>query len=414
MGLIDQSNTHWADTSGEPRKVSVLGATGSIGSSTLDLIARNPDKFQAEVLTAHCRVELLIAAAKKLRPSVAVIGRYDLYPELKDGLSGTGVEVVAGPEGLMEAAARPSDVVVGGIVGAAGLKPTLEAAKHTKVLALANKECLVCAGELFKEELSKNSTALVPVDSEHSAIFQVFDTENPKSVDRVILTASGGPFRKTSYESMRSVTPEQAVSHPKWHMGAKISVDSATMMNKGLEVIEAYHLFPVQEDQIDVVVHPQSVIHSMVEYCDGSVLAQMGDPDMRTPIAVALAWPGRMDTPVQRLNFSHLNDLTFEAPDLNRFPCLALARQALRSGGAFPTLLNAANEIAVQAFLKREIGFLDIAAVVESVMQQSAAAAPQSLDEVLALDAEARLRAQSVIDAFGSSRVVTSQAVNQG
>lgn len=402
------------ETHSQPRTVTVLGATGSIGSSTLDLIARNPNLYQAEVLTAHCRVDELIAASLRLKPKVAVIGRLDLFEALKQGLNGSGVEAAAGQDALLDAAARPVDIVIGAIVGAAGLKPTLAAAKHAKVLALANKECLVCAGDVFKTELAKSSTRLIPVDSEHSAIFQVLDTQRPDCVDRIILTASGGPFRTWSYAEMESVTPEQAVAHPKWHMGAKISVDSATMMNKGLEVIEAFHLFPVREDQIDVVIHPQSVVHSMVEYCDGSVLAQLGDPDMRTPIAVAMAWPDRMITPVKRLDFSTLSDLSFASPDTSRFPCLALAREALRKGGEFPTLLNAANEIAVQAFLAKEIGFLDIARVVEQTLCTSTGVDPQTLDDVLACDVAARDAARHIVKTLICRTVVQTRTAQQG
>jgi len=397
-----------------PRTVSVLGATGSIGSSTLDLLSRNRDAYQVEVLSAHSRVAALIKAAKIHRPAVAVIGRNDLYSELKDGLSGTGIEVVSGEDALIEAASRPVDITVGGIVGAAGLKPSLAAAKHSKVLALANKECLVCAGDLFNAELKKSGASLIPVDSEHSAIFQVLDANRPERIERLMLTASGGPFWQWSYADMEDVTPEQAVAHPKWSMGAKISVDSASMMNKGLEVIEAYHLFPVRPDQIEVVIHPQSVVHSMVEYCDGSVLAQMGNPDMRTPISLALAWPDRMPTPVKRLDFASLSDLSFAPPDLTRFPCLRLAGEALRNGGAFPTLLNAANEIAVQAFLDKTIGFLDIARVVEDCMSKGCAQILRTLDEVMEVDAEVRLSAQSVINCMKRTCVAMPQSVQQG
>ncbi len=379
------------------KRVSVLGATGSIGASTLDLLARARDRFAIEALTAHSQVDALIAAARRLKPAVAVIGRADLYQKLKDGLQGTGIEAAAGHQALLDAAQRPVDWAIGAIVGAAGLEPTLAAARHARVLALANKECLVCAGALFKDELARHGTDLVPVDSEHSAIFQVLAGERPERVERLILTASGGPFRTLTRREMEGVTPEQAVSHPKWSMGAKISIDSATMMNKGLEVIEAFHLFDVPPERIDVVIHPQSVIHSMVSYCDGAVLAQMGEPDMRTPIAVALAWPDRMPTPVKRLDFAAMAALTFAAPDEARFPCLALARAALQGGGALPTLLNAANEVAVQAFLRREIGFLAIPEIVERVLASAARPAPGSIADVLDLDAEARRRAEAEI-----------------
>ncbi len=398
-----------SDTKGAPRRVTVLGATGSIGSSTLDLLARAPESFSVEALTAYDRVDALIAAARRLRPAVAVIGKAELYATLREGLEGTGVEASAGKDALIEAASRPVDIAVGGIVGAAGLEPTLAAARHAKILALANKECLVCAGEVFKAEIARHGTVLIPVDSEHSAIFQVLAGERPERVDRLILTASGGPFATLTRAEMADVSPKQAVSHPKWRMGAKISIDSATMMNKGLEVIEAFHLFAVLPDRIDVVIHPQSVVHSMVEFCDGAVLAQMGTPDMRTPIAVALAWPDRMKTPVKRLGFSTMSALSFAAPDEERFPCLALARRALRSGGAFPTLLNAANEVAVQAFLRRDIGFLDIAATVEKVLEVGDVPAPQTVEDVLAIDARARREAFLAIRDLGRAFVAPSK-----
>ncbi len=393
---------------GAPRRVSVLGATGSIGTSTLDLLARDRARFEIEALTAFSRVDDLIAAARRLKPAVAVIGRADLYPALKEGLAGTGVEAAAGQAALIEVAERPVDWTIGGIVGAAGLEPTLAAARNSKVLALANKECLVCAGAVFKAELARCGTALVPVDSEHSAIFQVLAGESPERIERLILTASGGPFRTFSRAEMAGVTPRQAVNHPRWSMGAKISIDSATMMNKGLEVIEAYHLFDVAPERIDVVVHPQSVIHSMVEYCDGAVLAQLGEPDMRTPIAVALSWPDRMPTPVKRLDFGKMAALTFAEPDAERFPCLALARRALRAGGAAPTLLNAANEVAVEAFVRGEIGFLDISETVERVLDGLDAATPTTIAEVLAVDAEARSRAAAEIAGLARTVVAVS------
>ncbi len=393
---------------GAPRRISVLGATGSIGSSTLDLLKRDRSSFAVEALTAHESVEALAAAARDLRPAVAVIGKPELYGALREALSGSGVEAAAGKDALLEAAARPVDVAVGGIVGAAGLEPTLAAARHARVLALANKECLVCAGEVFKAEMAKSGTSLVPVDSEHSAIFQALAGERAERVERLILTASGGPFSMLTRAEMADVSPKQAVSHPKWRMGAKISVDSATMMNKGLEVIEAFHLFATAEDRIDVVIHPQSVIHSMVAFCDGAVLAQMGAPDMRTPIAVALAWPDRMATPVKRLDFARLAALTFSPPDEDRFPCLGLARQALRSGGGFPTLLNAANEIAVRAFLRREIGFLDIAEVVERVLASETPVAPHDVADVLELDAQGRRAARAAIGGLGRTIAASS------
>jgi len=373
-----------------PRRITVLGATGSIGCNTLDLIARESDKYEVEALTANCNVELLAAQARQHRARLAVIGDPRHYASLEDALAGTSTEAAAGPEGLLEAAGRPADWVMAGIVGAAGLGPTLAAVRRGAVVALANKECLVCAGELMLQEVRTSGATLLPVDSEHNAIFQVFDFERPESVDRIILTASGGPFRCLDVTAMARVTPAQAVAHPNWDMGAKISVDSATMMNKGLELIEAYHLFPVDKAQIEILIHPQSVVHSLVGYVDGSVLAQLGAPDMRTPIAYALAWPSRMETPAERLDLARIGSLSFEPPDAMRFPALRLARAALRAGGGAPTVLNAANETAVAAFLGGKLGFLDIARVVEAALERLQGQPIQSLTDIDALDQEAR------------------------
>ena len=379
-----------------PRRLTILGSTGSIGCSTLDLIERNSDAYEIEALTANRSVARLAEQALRLRPRLAVVSDPDCYAELKAALSGSGIEVAAGSEAVAEAAQRPVDWVMAAIVGAAGLPPTLEAVKSGAVVALANKETLVCAGALMTEEVRRHGATLLPVDSEHNAIFQVLEADRMETVDRIILTASGGPFRSRSLSDMAAVTPEQAVAHPNWSMGAKISVDSATMMNKGLELIEAHHLFAMPEEQIDILVHPQSVIHSMVAYADGSVLAQLGQPDMRTPIAYSLAWPRRMPAPVERLDLAAVGQLTFEAPDSERFPALRLAREALRAGGAAPTLLNAANEIAVDRFLAGEIGFLDISRIVAELLEQFRPAAPTSLDEVVLLDQEARNRSAAL------------------
>ncbi|MCJ9428755.1 1-deoxy-D-xylulose-5-phosphate reductoisomerase [Kordiimonas marina] len=381
-----------------PKTLTILGATGSVGQSTLDLIRRNPNDFKVIALTAYSKVEELAAAAREFSAEFAVIGDARLLPQLRDALSGTSIAAGAGPNALVEAAERNAAIVMAAIVGAAGLAPTLAAVRRGATVALANKECLVCAGDLMMHEVKAHKATLLPVDSEHNAIFQVFDFEAGKAVDRIILTASGGPFRETPLEALKSVTPAQAVAHPNWDMGAKISVDSATMMNKGLEIIEAYHLFPVERGQIDVLVHPQSVIHSMVEYVDGSTLAQLGSPDMRTPIAYCLAWPGRMTAPVKRLRLEDIGQLTFEAPDLEKFRCLALAMEALSTGGAAPAILNAANEIAVQAFLGGKLGFLDIAAVVEETLAAADMKAPQSLTSVMAIDEEARRTARAFAD----------------
>src|SRR5271169_6642419 len=333
------------------RRVTILGSTGSVGQSTVDLLLRNPDAFVVEALTANRNPALLAEQARALGARFAAIGEPDYYPALKDALAGTGIETACGPASLVEAAVRPAEWVMAGIVGAAGLAPTLAAIRRGAIVALANKEVLVCAGTLVMQEVARCGATLLPVDSEHNAIWQCFDRERAETIDRIILTASGGPFRERAIEEMRWVTPQQAVAHPNWSMGAKISVDSATMMNKGLEIIEAFHLFGLPEPRIEVLIHPQSVIHSMVAYVDGSVLAQLGPPDMRTPIAHALAYPDRMPTPAARLDLATLGKLTFEAPDPGRFPALRLAREALRAGGAAPTILNAANEVAVAGFL---------------------------------------------------------------
>ena len=385
------------------RRVTVLGSTGSIGSNTVDLLARNSGAYQVEALTGNRNVKLLAEQAKLLRAKMAVVADETVYGELKDRLAGTGVEAAAGANAVVEAASRPSDVVVAAIVGTAGLKPTLQAVQRGAMVGLANKETLVSAGSLMTQEVKKGGAVLIPVDSEHSAIFQVFDFERPESVAKITLTASGGPFRTKSLAEMEKMTPAQAVAHPNWNMGAKISVDSATMMNKGLELIEAFHLFPVSVDAIEVLVHPQSVVHSMVSFVDGSVLAQLGVPDMRTPISFALAWPERMATPAKTLALAEIGTLTFEAPDATRFPALRLARECLEAGGAAPTALNAANEIAVAAFLAGKIGFLDVARVVETVLTelsaQNALGRLIDLDQVFAIDALSRMRAEAVCSA---------------
>src|SRR5262249_45876834 len=386
------------------RTVTILGSTGSVGCSTVDLVNRDPERFAVEALTAHRNGMLLAEQARRLRPRFAVIADPLLGPELKSALAGTGIEVGSGPAAVEEAAARPADWVMGAIVGAAGLAPTLTAIRRGAAVALANKECLVCAGSLVMAEVARWGTTLLPVDSEHSAIFQVLDSSRPNSVERIILTASGGPFRSLSLDEMRKVTPEQALAHPNWEMGPKISIDSATMMNKGLELIEAHHLFAMPENRIEIVVHPQSVVHSLVGYVDGSVLAQLGTPDMRTPIAFALAWPDRMPAPATRLDLAAVGRLTFERPDPDRFPALRLAREALIAGGGAPTVLNAANEVAVACFLAGRIGFLDIARIVGAVLERGWAQRLESLAEVQEVDGEARARAQAVVSAIWARR----------
>ena len=376
------------------RTVTILGATGSVGQSTLDLIARNPGKFDVLALTARRDVVGLAEGARRVNARRAVIADESLLGALRDALSGTGIEAVAGSSAVTEAASLGADWCMAAIVGTAGLEPVMAALRAGGAVALANKEALVSAGEIMTRAASTSGATLLPVDSEHNAIFQCFDWDRPHSVRRIILTASGGPFRRRSIDDMESVTPAQAVAHPNWSMGAKISVDSATLMNKGLELIEAFHLFPLDVDAFEVVVHPQSVVHSLVEYQDGSVLAQLGSPDMRIPIAYTLAYPERMNTPCERLDLLKVGSLSFEAPDEARFPALRLAKDALRAGGAKPAILNAANEIAVASFLDSGVSFLDIAAIVRETLDTYDPPAPASIAEVLEIDAEARRRAR--------------------
>ena len=375
----------------------MLGATGSVGSSTLDLIARQPEAFDVVALTAQRDVSGLAAAAVRVGATRAVIGDDSFYGELRSALDGSGIEAAAGEGAIVEAASAGADWTMAAIVGCAGLKPVMAALRGGGTVALANKESLVSAGAIVTTAARDSGATLLPVDSEHNAIFQCFDRARPGSVRRIILTASGGPFRLKSTEEMRAMSPAQAVAHPNWSMGAKISVDSATLMNKGLELIEAFHLFPLEADAFEVVVHPQSVIHSLVEYVDGSVLAQLGSPDMRIPIAYTLAYPERMETPCERLDLAAISRLDFEAPDLKRFPALALARSALEAGGAKPAILNAANEIAVASFLEGGLSFLDIAAVAQETLACYDPPAPASLDEVLEVDRQARGVARAAV-----------------
>jgi 1-deoxy-D-xylulose-5-phosphate reductoisomerase len=372
------------------RRVSILGSTGSVGSNTVSLVEAEPGRYAVEALTANRNVELLADQAKRLRAKLAVVADECCYRALKEALSGSGIEAAAGASALVEAAMLPADWVMAAIVGAAGLASTLAAVRRGALVALANKETLVCAGAMVTAEVKRYGARLLPADSEHNAIFQVFDQDRRHAIERIILTASGGPFRERTLAEMERMTPEQAVAHPNWRMGAKISVDSATMMNKGLEVIEAHYLFDLPSERIDVVVHPQSVVHGMVCYSDGSVLAQLGSPDMRTPIASTLGWPDRVAAPSPRLDFTALAKLTFEPPDPLRFPALRLAREALADGGTAPTVLNAANEVAVAAFLEGRIGFLDIARAVERTLSTLPARPLAGLDDVVATDLEAR------------------------
>ena len=377
-----------------PRWITILGSTGSVGCNTVDVVERHPNEYRVDGLTAQSNVDRLIEQALKLKPRFVAIGDEQHYGKLKDALAGSGIAVGAGRSAVIEAAARPSDWVMSSIVGAAGLEPTLAAVRRGAMIGLANKETLVCAGALMMRELTEHGAVMLPVDSEHSAIFQVFDFDKIDAIEKIILTASGGPFRTKSVAEMKAATPAQAVAHPNWSMGAKISVDSATMMNKGLELIEAHHLFRMPEEKIDILVHPQSVIHSMVAYNDGSVLAQLGTPDMRTPIAYALGWPKRIEAPSARLDFAKVAQLTFEAPDPVRFPALRIAREVLKIGGTAPAILNAANEVAVAAFLGGRIGFMDIAALSESVLEVLPKGDLGSIDDVIAADAEARRLAE--------------------
>lgn len=396
MGMMRWS----APSHDAPRGVTILGSTGSVGQSTVDLIARDPASYRVEALVAGNSVEALAEQARRLNARVAVVANPQRYRALKDALAGTAVEAAAGPEAVIEAASRPTaEWVMAAIVGFAGLAPVLAAARRGALVALANKEALVCAGSLLTEAIGESGGVLLPVDSEHNAIFQVFDAEQKRAIERLILTASGGPFRNWSLADMADATREQALAHPNWDMGAKITIDSATMMNKGLELIEAHLLFGLPGEQIDIVVHPQSVIHSMVAYRDGSVLAQMGTPDMRVPISHALGWPARIDGPAARLDFAELAPLTFERPDSGRFPSLRLARQALVTGGIAPIVLNASNEVAVAAFLAGRIGFLDIARVVEDVMMatEELGAAVEGLQHVQAAELAARRRAEAAV-----------------
>ncbi len=379
------------------RRVTILGSTGSVGSNTVDLIERNRDRFEVEALTANRNVDLLAEQALRLRPRLAAVADPESYPALKSALAGSGIECAGGAEAVVTAAARPAEWVMAAIVGACGLEPILAAAERGAMVAFANKECLVSAGPLMMDRVRRCGATLLPVDSEHNAIYQVLDSKAKNSIEKLILTASGGPFRTADMETMERATPEQAVAHPTWDMGAKISIDSATMMNKGLEIIEASYLFGLPSEQIDVLVHPQSVIHSLVSYVDGSVLAQLGMPDMRTPIAYTLAWPERMETPCQRLDLGEVARLDFEAPDPVRFPALRLARETLVAGGGAPAILNAANEIAVSAFLDRRIGFLEIVRVVEATLEAVANRPIESLSDVAEIDAEARRHAVSVL-----------------
>lgn len=380
------------------RSITLLGATGSIGASTLDLVRHNRGDWRVEALTANCSAKELAALAREFDARIAVVGDESCLPELRDALGGSGIEAAGGQKALCEAAARPVDMTVAAIVGCAGLAPIMAAVAHGGTIALANKEALVSAGDILKRAVEEAGATLLPTDSEHNAIFQCLAGNETKQVRRIILTASGGPFRTLTAEQLRSVTREQALKHPNWEMGAKITIDSATMMNKGLEFIEAHHLFPVGLENIEILVHPQSIVHSMVEYRDRSVLAQLGPSDMRVPIASCLAYPDRMETSLKPLDLAAIGTLTFEKPNEELFPATRIAREAIQAGGAAPATLNAANEIAVEAFLAGHIPFTRITAVAEATLAGYDAAAPGSLEEVLAIDAEARQRAREALE----------------
>lgn len=380
------------------RTLTLLGATGSIGASTLDLIRHNRDAWEVDVLTANCSARELAALAIEFNAKVAVVGDESCLDDLRTALGASGVEAMGGPKALSEAAARPVDVTVAAIVGCAGLAPTMAAVERGGTIALANKEALVSAGEILKSAVTRAGAILLPTDSEHNAIFQCLAGNDIRNVRRIILTASGGPFRTLDAKALQSVTREQALRHPNWEMGAKITIDSATMMNKGLEFIEAHHLFPVGLENIEIIVHPQSIVHSMVEYRDRSVLAQLGPSDMRVPIASCLAYPDRLDTNLQPLDLAAIGELTFQPPNEELFPATRIAREAIHAGGAAPAILNAANEIAVEAFLAGQIAFTRITAVAEETLARYDAPAPGTLEDVLAIDALARVSARTALE----------------
>ena len=386
------------------KTVTVLGSTGSVGCTTLRLLDSERDRFRVIALTGGANWRLLVEQAQRFMPTFVAIADDRYFAALRDALADLPIEVAAGPDALLEAGRRPAEWVMAGIVGVAGLPPTMEAVRRGATVAFANKECLVSAGAVMLDEVARAGATLLPADSEHNAIFQVFEERSREQIERIILTASGGPFRELGLAEMARKTPAQALAHPNWDMGRKISIDSATMMNKGLEIIEAHHLFAMPEERIDVLVHPQSIIHSLVAYADGSVLAQLGTPDMATPIANVLAWPNRMTVAGQPLDLREIASLTFEAPDPERFPALRLARNALRAGGAAPLIMNAANEIAVAEFLAGRIGFLDIARIVETMLEKEPVPAPATIVEVLEFDARTRRATQTMVNATSFDR----------
>src|SRR5712691_3879460 len=384
-----------------PRSVTILGATGSIGASTIDLLKRNPSRYRVEAVSANRNGRALARIARELDARFAAVADEGAYRDLKEDLAGSGIEAAAGPKAMIEAAQRPADWVMAAIAGATGLEPTLAAVERGGTVALANKECLVCAGALFMRRAAQKGTRVLPVDSEHNALFQALGAGRREDVVRLVLTASGGPFRTWSIDAIRAATPAQALKHPNWSMGPKVTIDSATLMNKGLELIEAHHLFAMEPAGIDVVVHPQSVVHGLVEFRDGSVVAQLGPPDMRIPIAHCLAWPTRIEGPGPRLDLARIATLTFEAPDVQRFPALALARRALEAGNGAPTALNAANEVAVAEFIAGRLAFPGIPALVEATLEatdrEGALHEPASVEDALAIDHIARSLARNLL-----------------
>jgi len=381
------------------RKIAILGATGSVGKSTLDLVERSPDRFEVVAVTAATNAEALADIARRTGARLAAIADASRARDLQEYLVGTDCRVAAGEAALVEAAAGEAELIIAAIVGCAGLPPVMAAVNAGRTVALANKEALVTAGALMTDAAMRNGATLLPIDSEHNAIFQCLAGNRAEDISKIILTASGGPFRTASAQTIRDATPAEAVAHPNWSMGAKISVDSATLMNKGLELIEAHYLFGLPSERIDILVHPQSVVHSMVEFVDGSVLAQLGSPDMRIPIAYALAWPERLETPAQRLDLAAVGRLDFDEPDTARFPALRVARNALEQGGAAPVVLNAANEVAVAAFLAGAIRFTDIAAMVEESVERADFVNPRSIEDVLEIDRTVRSRVDSAMKA---------------
>ncbi|MEA2988140.1 MAG: 1-deoxy-D-xylulose-5-phosphate reductoisomerase [Alphaproteobacteria bacterium] len=401
MTIVPAARTEQSAPAQAQRSVTLLGATGSIGTSTIDLLKRERARYRVEAVVANRNAAALAALARELGARFAAVGEPSAYRELKDALAGSGIEAAAGEGALVEAAQRPAEWVIGAITGAAGLRPTLAAAERGAIVALANKECLVCAGGLFMRRAAASGAIILPVDSEHNALFQAMGSNRKEDVRRVILTASGGPFRTWTAAAIRAATPEQALKHPNWSMGAKVTIDSATLMNKGLEVIEAHHLFGLASDSIDVLVHSQSIVHSLVEFRDGSLIAQLGSPDMRIPIAHCLAWPERIAWPAPRLDLAQAATLSFESPDLARFPALGVARRALEAGGGAPTVLNAANEVAVSEFLARGLDFLGITALVEATLEAAARRGlmrePETVEDALFVDHDSRLLARELL-----------------